>query len=1041
MTLHRIIRTSMLLSLTGILAASCTERIAPTYGDDPQQAQWLDPEVNQINRLPMRANYFPYESIAESHLDKTQASNFLSLHGDWKFHWVENADQRPINFYETNLDDSDWDRFPVPGIWELNGYGDPIYVNVGYAWREKFRNNPPQVPVAENHVGSYRKEIRIPKDWDGKKIIAHFGSVTSNLWLYVNGQFVGYSEDSKLGAEFDLTPYVTPGKKNLIAFQVFRWCDGTYLEDQDFWRFSGVARETYLYARDTVHLNQLRIEGTLINETTQGLLCVTTDIPQGHLLQVTLRDASGQRAGYLEMTPDQKTANIFIGDVHLWTAETPYLYQATACLVPENNADNTPREVINIPVGFRHVTIENGQLLVNGKPVLFKGVNRHEIDPYGGYVVSKERMIQDIQRMKEFNINAVRTCHYPDDPLWYALCDQYGLYVIAEANVESHGMGYGPESLAHDPKYTTAHIERNVRNVQAHLNHPSIILWSLGNEAGYGENFRLAAEKVRSIDSTRPIMYERDTQFEVAEIYSPMYIHYHRAEEYLNSNPSRPLIPCEYAHAMGNSQGGFKEYWDLIRRYPQFQGGFIWDFVDQSFHWKNKDGIDIFAYAGDFNDHDSNWDKNFCDNGLFNPDRNPNPHAYEVRYQHQPIWTTLSDTTTGTLSIYNEYFFRDLSNIRLKWEIADARGQVKASGQHDLHAGPQQNQTVELAYQLPASEEEGLLLNVAYHLIQPEPLLPAGHRVAYQQFVLQQMPAIPANTATARAQKTEAGYVWNGNNFTIRLNAASGLIDDYQWHGKNVLEPGKSLRPNFWRAATDNDFGAGQQLRFRHWNNPTYKVASIRETDRHQIQVVLALDSIPAQLTLTYRVDPEGGLHVRQTLTPNPDNRRKVAPMFRFGMRMELPEEFDQVEYFGRGPWENYADRKSSAQFGHYTAKIDQLYYPYIRPQESGTMSDLRYWRLINRQEGISLTVSSEDYFSASALPYSIEQLDEGVVRTKAQRHSPELVPEGYTTLCFDARQMGLGGIDSWGTWPLPEYRLLFGPYDAAFSLTPDTIQ
>ncbi len=1029
-------RFTCALLLTGLGISSCTEKIDPIYGTDPTHTEWQDPQINQVNRLPMRADYFPFENEAAIEAGYENSNNFLSLDGKWKFHWVADADQRPINFYEPNLDDSDWDRLAVPGLWELSGYGDPVYVNVGYAWREKFRNDPPNVPIAENHVGSYRREIRIPKDWNGKNIYIHFGSVTSNLWLYINGQFVGYSEDSKMAAEFDVTPYLIPGQKNLIAFQTFRWCDGTYLEDQDFWRLSGVARETYLYARQPVHLGDIRVEGTLINGTTQGLLVVTTEVPEGHELLVRLDHPDGHSLGGFTLKPGQKSANMFAGLVQTWTAETPTLYRAVTQLI--RKSDNQVLEAAAFDVGFRYLEIKNGQYFINGQPILFKGANRHEMDPHNGYVVSKERMLQDIQRMKEFNINAVRTCHYPDDPYFYKLCDQYGLYVVAEANVESHGMGYGPGSLAHDPAYTQAHIERNERNVLAFANHPSIVFWSLGNEAGYGENFRLAAERVREIDPTRPIMYERDTEFQVAEVHSPMYITYNEAREYLESNPTRPLIPCEYAHAMGNSQGGFKEYWDMIRTYDQFQGGFIWDFVDQSFHWTNPDGIDIFAYAGDFNDHDSNGDKNFCDNGLFNPDRIPNPHAYEVRYYHQPVWTELLDPTQGTLSVYNEYFFRDIKNYRLQWELV-SNGSVLARGEQALQNPAQTTDTLCLGYTLPEVSQADLLLNVSYHLIEAEPLLPAGHRVAYQQFVLQEMPVVTTNPEATAATASEEGYTWKQADFEIRLNAKTGLIDHYEWHGKALLHEGESIRPNFWRGATDNDFGAGQQLRFRHWNNPTYRVEALQANEDQSVVAILALDSIPARLALTYRVDPQGGLHINQTLVPNPD-AGKVAPMYRFGMRMALPKAFDNVSYYGRGPWENYADRKGSANFGHYQNTVDALYYPYIRPQESGTMSDLRWWTVENKKAGIALTVSSPEYFNASTLPYSIEKLDEGVVRSKAQRHSPELEADPFNTLCFDYKQMGLGGMNSWGHWPLPEYRLLFGPYSFDVNLIPSKL-
>lgn len=1044
---HRMIPAACLaagLVLSGLSACtftSSTGDIAPVFGDDPAQTEWQDPAANAVNRLPARPDYFAFVSGEEAAGPKEEASNYLSLNGTWRFHWAEDADRRPLNFYIPGLDDSDWGTMEIPAVWELNGYGDPIYVNVGYPWREKFRNDPPHVPVRENHVGSYRKDIRIPADWAGRKIYAHFGSVTSNIRLYVNGEFAGYSEDSKLAAEFDLTPFLRPGEKNLIAFQVFRWCDGTYLEDQDFWRFSGIGRDCYLYARDEHHLDGLTVDATLMNRYSRGVLGITAEVPAGHRLSLELRDPEGKVIGNSELLPGTPSTALAVHHVKPWSAETPWLYRLTATLT--RNGETV--EVIPVRTGFRQVELKGGQLLVNGQPILIKGANRHELDPRTGYAVSRERMLQDIRRMKEFNINAVRTSHYPNAPEWYSLCDEYGIYVVAEANVESHGMGYGPESLAHDPAFAGAHIERNERNVLTYRNHPSIILWSLGNEAGYGENFRLAGERVKSLDRSRPVMYERDTEFETAELFTPMYLDYAGAERYLRSNPSMPLIQCEYAHAMGNSQGGFREYWELIRAWPQYQGGFIWDFVDQSFHWKNAEGTDIFAYAGDFNDHDSDWDKNFCNNGLFNPDRHPNPHAYEVRYFHQPVWTELIRPEDGTLSIFNEYFFRDLSAYELHWSL-ESEGQVLQEGTvSHLAVNPQEHKQLCLGYTRPETHGD-LLLNLHYRLRNAEPLLPAGHCIASQQFVLQEKPAVsPAGSVPpARLEEYEDYFAFTGEDTEIRIDRSRGLVSRYTWQGHDLLQDSTVLRPNFWRAVTDNDFGAGLQLRFRAWHRPEYRLVRLErkaaaDGSPEYLEAVWDLGEIPAELSLTYSAREDGSLHLVQTLRP--DSPEAEAPhLFRFGLRMDLPAAFGQVTWYGRGPWENYADRKSSAPFGNYRAAVDTMYYPYIRPQESGTRSDLRYWRLENRDNGIALTVTSPDYFSASALPYSIETLDEGPVRTKAQRHSAELVPDGFTEVCFDARQAGLGCVNSWGTWPLPEYRIPFGPLRFEATLTPSRL-
>ena len=540
--------------------------------------EWKDPEVNSVNRSAMHTNYFAYASADEAKAgSKEDSQNFMTLNGLWKFNWVRNADARPTNFYQTSFNDKGWDNIKVPAVWELNGYGDPIYVNVGYAWRNQFQNNPPLVPTENNHVGSYRKEIVLPADWKGKDIFAHFGSVTSNMYLWVNGRYVGYSEDSKLEAEFDLTNYLKPGK-NLIAFQVFRWCDGSYLEDQDFFRYSGVGRDCYLYARDKKRIQDIRVTPDLDSQYKDGTLNIAIDMKGSGTVALDLTDAQGKSVATADLKGSGKlNTTINVANPAKWTAETPNLYTLTATL----KNGSTVTEVIPVKVGFRKIELTGGQILVNGQPVLFKGADRHEMDPDGGYVVSLERMIQDIKVMKQLNINAVRTCHYPDDNRWYDLCDQYGLYVVAEANVESHGMGYGDKSLAKNPIYAKAHMERNQRNVQRGYNHPSIIFWSLGNEAGMGPNFEHCYTWIKNEDKTRAVQYEQAGTSEFTDIFCPMYYDYNNCIKYCEGNIDKPLIQCEYAHAMGNSQGGFKEYWDITRKYPKYQGGFIWDFVDQ----------------------------------------------------------------------------------------------------------------------------------------------------------------------------------------------------------------------------------------------------------------------------------------------------------------------------------------------------------------------------------------------------------------------------------------------------------------------------
>ena len=981
----------------------------------------------------MHTNYFAYSSSEEAaKADKENSSNFMTLNGIWKFNWVKNADARPTDFYRTDYNDKGWGQMKVPGVWEMNGYGDPIYVNVGYAWRSQYKNNPPYVPIENNHVGSYRKEIIIPAEWSEKEIFAHFGSVTSNMYLWVNGKYVGYSEDSKLEAEFNLTKYLKPGK-NLIAFQVFRWCDGTYLEDQDFFRYSGVGRNCYLYSRNKKYIQDIRVTPDLDSNYTNGTLNVALNLNGSGTVELNLTDPAGKSVATAQVNGNgQKSVVMDVSNPEKWTAETPNLYTLTATL---KNGSNT-LEVIPVKVGFRKIELKGGQILVNGQPVLFKGADRHEMDPDGGYVVSRERMLQDILRMKQLNINAVRTCHYPDDNLWYDLCDQYGIYVVAEANIESHGMGYGKETLAKNPSYKKAHMERNQRNVQRGYNHPSIIFWSLGNEAGYGPNFEQCYTWIKNEDKTRAVQYEQAGTNEFTDIFCPMYYDYDACKKYSEGNIDKPLIQCEYAHAMGNSQGGFKEYWDLIRKYPKYQGGFIWDFVDQSNHWKNKDGIDIYGYGGDFNKYDAS-DNNFNDNGLISPDRRPNPHAHEVGYFYQSIWTTPGDLSKGEIKVYNENFFRDLSAYYMEWQLL-ANGEVMQTGVvQDLNVAPQQTATLKLNLNTekvcPCKE---LLLNVTYKLKAAETLMPAGSTVAYDQLTIRPYTAKALELKNQKASNLDIvvpvikdndhNYlIVEGENFIIEFNKHNGYLSRYEADGMQLLNPGAQLTPNFWRAPTDNDYGAGLQHRYAVWKNPGLKLTSLKQSIENEQAIVQAeyeMKAVKGKLFLTYVINNEGAVKVTQKMEAGKEE--KVSDMFRFGMQMQMPENFNEVEYYGRGPVENYADRKTVAE----------QFYPYIRPQETGTKTDLRWWRVLNIS-GNGLQFVGDAPFSASALNYSIESLDDGV--QKDQRHSPEVAKAPFTNLCIDKVQMGLGCVNSWGTLPLEKYRVPYQDYEFSFILTP----
>lgn len=1003
--------------------------------------EWQDPEVNGINRAPMRAAYFAYPTAEAAQAGvKEKAANFMSLNGMWKFNWVRNETERPMNFYQVGFEDQCWVDFPVPGIWELNGYGDPVYKNVGFAWSNQFVPNPPLVESANNHVGSYRKTIDLPADWKGQQVFLHVGSATSNLYVWVNGKFVGYSEDSKMAAEFELTKYLQPGK-NLIAMQIYRWCDGSYLEDQDFWRLSGIGRDVYLYARNPQHIGDIFVVPDLDAAYQNGTLAVTANVIKGGgVVDVELRDMSGNPVEKKTVKPDGKgeiRTTFEVVNPAKWSAESPNLYGLTLTLKNGNKVV----EVIPLKTGFRKVELKKdlGQVWVNGKPVLFKGADRHEMDPLTGYVVTRDRMIQDIQIMKENNLNAVRTCHYPDDPEWYNLCDEYGLYVVCEANVESHGMGYGDKTLAKVPAFAKAHLERNQRMVEAFKNHPSIIFWSLGNEAGDGPNFEACYKWIKERDDSRLTQYERAGEAAHTDVVCPMYSGLGTLENYAKDGTKyRPFIMCEYAHAMGNSQGGFKEYWDLIRKYPKLQGGFIWDYVDQGFRGYTPDGSMIYTYGGDFNLYDGS-DYNFNNNGLISPDRVLNPHMYEVKKVYQSIWTTPVDLQKGLVNVYNENFFADLSDYYMEWQIV-ADGEPVLSGVvADLNVGPQETKQIALNYELPKTQQE-LFLNVGYKLKRAKQLIPAGWVLADEQLAIQPYSGFNAVIAqdggAVKVYEDLVHVVLTTGETQVTFDKRNGWIRGLSMNGLEMLKYGYALRPNFWRAPTDNDMGAGLQNRFQAWKSPELKKKGFKvESKGNNVLVTVnyEMPSVSANLQMIYEVNYAGEIRISEAMTVD-KSKEKMPHLFRFGLQMVMPGSFDRIDYYGRGPVENYIDRNYSQNVGRYKQLVDDQYYSYIRPQESGYKTDLRWWKLTDI-DGRGLLVRSNVPFGASAVNYLQDDLDDGPV--KDQRHSGELKARDLTTFSFDLKQMGLGCKDSWGGWPWPEYLMPYDNYTFDVVITP----
>ena len=1038
----------------------------------PTFTEWHDLQVNEINRLPLHTLHFAYDpndfpGTGAEYLDKKQSMNYMSLDGTWKFNWVANADERPTDFYKTDLDDSKWKNIQMPGNWEMLGYGQPEYVNVGFAWRGHFDQQPPAVPTKDNHVGSYRREINIPANWDGKRVIAHFGSVTSNIYLYVNGKFAGYAEDSKVAAEFDITPFLKKGK-NLIAFQSFRWCDGSWCEDQDFWRLSGPARENYLYARSKDHrLLDVRVETELKNNYKDGALNITAKLQGNTLAYFGLYDPDGKEV-IVTGTDNVKNGvakyQLRVKNVRKWSAETPNLYTLVVSPI-QNGGMYSPYEIIQVKVGFRKVEIKNKQLLVNGQPVLLKGANRHEMDPDEGYNVSEKRMIQDIMMMKRLNINAVRTCHYPDDPRWYDLCDKYGLYVVAEANQESHGFQYGDEAAAKKPEFAKQIMERNQHNVSMFYNHPSIITWSLGNETVMGDNFIQAYKWIKSQDKTRPVQYEQARRGEGTDIFCPMYYPVSACEKYAKDpNSPMPLIQCEYNHTMGNSGGNLSDYWNLVRKYPIFQGGFDWDFVDQALHRNIVKPMSIlpykmnneelrkieYTYGGDYNKYDPS-DNNFNCNGIIGPDRQLNPHAYEVAYQYQNIWAKMVSAEAGQVSVYNENFFRDLSNYALAWSLEEDGVETQNGTIADLDVPAQQTRTFTIPYDRSKITGKEVFLNIDFRLKNAEPLLTAGQVVAYAQLPVVTKQACEGDCSKLLAEghgkkkmklaaKKDNVIAVTTPNLTFKLDRTTGLISEYAYNGKSMLGEGGTLKPNFWRAPTDNDMGAGLQKKFKVWKNPQMNLKNIdvkKDKKANTVTIVTSFDmpEVQGQMDITYLVFANTGA-VKVTEDFKATEGAKVSDMFRFGMLLQMPYSMEKSTYYGRGPIENYSDRKDCMRIAIYNDDADNQYFPYIRPQESGTKSDIRWWKQTDAT-GLGLQVKSCAPFYASALHFDTEELDDG--DEKEQRHSFDLKKSKFTNLFLDAAHMGVGGENSWGAWPLEKYRIHYGNKTFNFVLIPQT--
>ncbi len=1007
-----------------------------SYG---QQNDWENPAVFEINRLPARATFMNYADRQSAILDDYSLSPYyLSLSGKWKFNWVPKPSDRPVDFYKDNYDISSWKEIAVPGNWELLGYGIPIYTNREYP----FKVNPPYIAHNDNPVGSYVKEFELPEDWKSRKTFLHFEAGVSAMYVWVNGRKVGYSEGTKNPAEFDITDYVKNGK-NRIAIEAYRWSDGSYLEDQDFWRLSGFDRDIYLYSTDQIRISDFYVHTNLDKNYKNAELSLDLKFDnfksklRTSSISIELLDENGKTVFKKNSSVVLKSSSETVQTVSqlmktpkLWSAETPNLYTLLLVLNDENNK---PIEFVSQRIGFRSVEIKNGVLLVNGKYVYLKGVNRHEHDQTNGHVIDKETMMADLKLMKQSNVNAVRTCHYPNCTLWYKLCDEYGIYLVDEANIESHGMGYGKENMAFDSAWDNAHLARTYSLVERDKNHPSVIIWSLGNEASNGDVFRKTYNWIKSRDNSRPVQYEQAKEGKATDIVCPMYASIDKIAEYAKKKDIyRPLILCEYSHAMGNSSGNLKEYWQTIRANRALQGGFIWDWVDQGILTKDENGNPYYAYGGDFNSKGYPNQENFCLNGLVWPNRAPSPQLFEVKKEYQNIQIKSKDIQKGVITLTNEFCFTNLSEYQFKWEILK-NGEKSYEGNFVVELAPLQSKDVQLKLpRISVDRGDEYLLNIYVLTRKTTEFIPAGHIIAYEQFLIgnnNYFSAISKDSSTVVPKverinnkiKVTAGNVIAefDINKNYRLNEQSGLIS-YKKADKELLKSGIEL--NFWRAPTDNDFGAEIERRLNVWRSAGYnrvlKDVSINENNEGvSIIYHYKLPDVEADYIQTYLIDGTGAITIdAQYKTTNTE----IQEIPRFGNIFTLPVEYDNYKYYGRGPFENYVDRCDAALLGIYESKVKDQYVPYLRPQENGNKTDVR-WLTLTDKSGFGLKVEGLQPLSVTALHNASEDFDPGF--TKKFMHRNDIYPRKEVILNLDLFQRGLGGTTSWGALPLDNYR------------------
>ena len=1028
--------------ITGFIAAL----VLTTFSQEQAVNDWENPAVFQINREPARAAFLPYADTQSAIADNYNSSPwYMTLDGNWKFQWSPTPDQRPKDFYKTDFNVTNWKEIQVPSNWELKGYGIPIYTNITYP----FPKNPPYIDHSDNPVGSYRRDFILPENWDSRRVYLHFEGGTSAMYVWVNGQKVGYSENTKSPTEFDITPYVKPGK-NLVAVEAYRWSDGSYLEDQDFWRISGIDRDVYLYSTENVRIIDFFARPDLDTKYKNGTLAVDIKLKNmnptsknNQTVEAWLVDAAGKVIFSKSVKMDigasgtrTTTINQQVSAPKLWSNESPNLYTLLLNLKDENGRSI---ETVASQVGFRKVELKEGQLLVNGVRIMVHGVNIHEHNPITGHYQDTETMMKDIRMMKQLNINSVRCSHYPNNLKWVKLCNQYGLFLVDEANIESHGMGFGPENMAYHAEWDNAHLDRTYSLVERDKNFPSVIIWSLGNEASNGDVFKKTYKWIKERDNTRLVQFEQAGELENTDIVCPMYPGIKYMKEYAGrAHVKRPFIMCEYAHAMGNSSGNFQEYWDIIHNSKNMQGGFIWDWVDQGFQMTDEAGRKYWAYGGDMGSQNYTNDENFNHNGLVWPDRTPHPGAFEVKKVYQDILFKAVDLAKGIIKVENNFAYTNLDNYLFSYEVLE-NGKVIKQGNLELNLTPQSQKQVQL--QLPAlSSKDGVeyFLNIfAYTRVGTE-VLPQHSEVAREQFKLgdsKYFVKSSSTNGTATLTDENDRISMTAGGVRVSINKRTGLMDSYRVDNKDYFN--SNPKPNFWRAPTDNDFGNNMGTKCNIWrtagDNTSLKNMAEKQLNGGNAEVTaeIRLKDVASDYRIVYSLSGDGALSINVTYQAGPNELPEIP---RFGMIMSLKKEFDNFSYYGRGPLENYTDRNTASFTGIYESPVAAQYVPYTRPQENGYKTDVR-WLTLTDNAGKGVRIEGLQPVCVSALNNWPEDFDPGL--TKKYRHTNDITPRHEVILCVDLLQRGVGGDTSWGALPHEQYRLKEKTYNYGFVIRP----